>query len=87
MKKLDLLEIRGQLDNIDREIVELFEKRMRLSGEVAEFKIETGKPVYDKERETQKIDSVTGMVEDAFMKQAVSELFTQMMTISRHYQY
>ncbi|WP_349673629.1 prephenate dehydratase domain-containing protein [Lacrimispora sp.] len=87
MKKLDLLEIRGQLDSIDREIVELFEKRMRLSGEVAEFKIETGKPVYDKERETQKIDSVTGMVEDAFMKQAVSELFTQMMTISRHYQY
>ena len=63
MKKLDLLEIRGQLDSIDREIVELFEKRMRLSGEVAEFKIETGKPVYDKERETQKIDSVTGMVE------------------------
>jgi chorismate mutase/prephenate dehydratase len=87
MKKLDLLEIREQLDSIDREIVELFEKRMRLSGEVAEFKIETGKPVYDKERENQKIDSVTGMVEDAFMKQAVSELFTQMMTISRHYQY
>ena len=87
MKKLDLLEIRGQLDSIDREIVELFEKRMRLSGEVAEFKIETGKPVYDKEREMQKIDSVTGMVEDAFMKQAVSELFTQMMTISHHYQY
>ncbi|MDF2886679.1 MAG: Prephenate dehydratase [Lacrimispora sp.] len=87
MKKLDLLEIRGQLDGIDREIVELFEKRMRLSGEVAEFKIETGKPVYDKEREKQKIDSVTGMVEDGFMKQAVGELFTQMMTISRHYQY
>lgn len=87
MKKLDLLEIREQLDGIDREIVELFEKRMRLSGEVAEFKIETGKPVYDKEREIQKIDSVTGMVEDGFMKQAVSELFTQMMTISRHYQY
>ena len=87
MKKLDLLEIRGQLDGIDREIVELFEKRMRLSGEVAEFKIETGKPVYDKEREMQKIDSVTGMVEDGFMKQAVGELFTQMMTISRHYQY
>ena len=28
MKKLDLLEIRTQLDGIDREIVELFEKRM-----------------------------------------------------------
>ena len=87
MKKLDLLEIRTQLDGIDREIVELFEKRMRLSGEVAEFKIQTGKPVYDKDREMQKIDSVTDMVDGGFMKQAVSELFTQMMTISRHYQY
>ena len=35
----------------------------------------------------QKIGSVTDMVDDGFMKQAVSELFTQMMTISRHYQY
>lgn len=87
MKKLDLLEIRSQLDEIDHEIVELFERRMKLSGEVAEFKIATGKPVYDKEREMQKIGSVTDMVDDGFMKQAVSELFTQMMTISRHYQY
>lgn len=87
MKNLDLLEIRSQLDGIDHEIVELFERRMKLSGEVAEFKIATGKPVYDKEREMQKIGSVTDMVDDGFMKQAVSELFTQMMTISRHYQY
>ena len=50
MKKLDLLEIRSQLDEIDHEIVELFERRMKLSGEVAEFKIATGKPVYDKEK-------------------------------------
>ena len=62
MKTLDLQEIRKQLDGIDHEIVSLFEKRMRLSGEVAEYKIETGKQVYDKEREQQKIEAVTGMV-------------------------
>jgi len=87
MKTLDLQEIRKQLDGIDREIVSLFEKRMALSGQVAEYKIESGKPVYDKEREKQKIESVIGMVEDEFQKQAVRELFTQMMTISRHFQY
>lgn len=87
MKTLDLQEIRKQLDGIDREIVSLFEKRMSLSGQVAEYKIETGKQVYDKEREQQKIEAVTGMVEDEFHKQAVRELFTQMMTISRHFQY
>lgn len=87
MKTLDLQEIRKQLDRIDREIVSLFEERMKLSGDVAEFKIGTGKPVYDREREQQKIEAVTGMVEDKFQKQAVWELFTQMMTISRHFQY
>ncbi len=87
MKTLDLQEIRKQLDGIDREIVSLFEKRLELSGQVAEYKIETGKQVYDREREQQKIQAMTGMVEDEFHKQAVMELFTQMMTISRHLQY
>lgn len=87
MKTLDLQEIRKQLDGIDGEIVSLFAERLKLCGDVAEFKIGTGKQVYDREREQQKIDSVTGMVEDDFLKQAVRELFTQMMTISRHLQY
>lgn len=87
MKTLDLQEIRKQLDGIDREIVSLFEKRMKLSGEVAKYKIESGKPVYDKEREQQKIEAVMGMVEEDFHKQAVNELFTQVMTISRQLQY
>jgi len=39
MKTLDLQEIRKQLDGIDREIVSLFEKRMALSGQAAEYKI------------------------------------------------
>ena len=49
---MDLLEIREKLDVVDREIVRLFEERMRLCGQVAEFKIETGKPVFDAERES-----------------------------------
>lgn len=42
-KTLDLLEIRDQIDIIDKEIVELFEKRMQLSADVAEYKISTTK--------------------------------------------
>lgn len=87
MKTLNLQEIRKQLDGIDREIVELFLKRMDLCSQVAEEKIGTGKQVYDRERELEKIESVTGMAEDEFHKQAVRDLFTQMMTISRHLQY
>lgn len=55
---MDLLEIRGRLDQIDTQIEKLFEERMRLCSEVAEYKIATGKAVYDAEREKQKIESV-----------------------------
>ena len=51
-------------------------------SEVAEYKIATGKAVYDAEREKQKIESVQAMAEGEFNKQAVAELFLQMMTLS-----
>ncbi|PNV61850.1 prephenate dehydratase [Clostridium sp. chh4-2] len=87
MKELNLQEIRGQLDVIDAQIIELFEKRMQLCADVAEFKIETGKAVFDKEREQQKIAAVTGMAHGEFNKKAAEELFSQIMTISRRLQY
>lgn len=44
---LDLTQLRKEIDDIDRQIVKLFEKRMAVSEKVARFKIETGKPVFD----------------------------------------
>ena len=38
MSTFDLQEIRKQLDQVDREIVTLFGERMRLCGDVAEYK-------------------------------------------------
>lgn len=84
---MDLQEIRKQLDVIDQELVRLFEERMRLIGEVAEFKIRTGKQVLDREREQAKIASVRDLAHGEFNAQAVEELFVQLMTISRRFQY
>lgn len=84
---MDLLQIRDQLDVIDREIVRLFEERMGLIKDVAEFKIQTGKQVFDKERENAKIASVRKLAHSEFNEQAAEELFTQLMTISRRFQY
>ena len=36
---MDLQECRRQLDGIDQQLVELFEKRMKICGNVAEYKI------------------------------------------------
>ena len=41
----DLQECRRKIDEIDNQMVELFEKRMKVCEEVAEYKIRTGKKV------------------------------------------
>lgn len=87
MKNLDLMECRNKLDVIDREIVRLFEERMQVCGDVAEYKIETGKAVYDAERERQKLAAVQEMAGSEFNQVAVKEIFSQLMAISRKYQY
>ena len=42
---IDLSVSRQQIDEIDSQIVDLFEKRMAVSNEVAKYKLKTGKPV------------------------------------------
>ena len=87
MKQIDLLECRDKLDVIDREIVRLFEERMAICGDVAEYKIGTGKAVYDAERERQKIATAQSLTHSDFNKDAIKEVFSQLMAISRKFQY
>lgn len=84
---MDLLELRNELDQIDKQIVELYEKRMEVCGEVAAYKIETGKRVFDKEREMQKLQAVSAMTHNEFNAYGVTELFEQIMAMSRKLQY
>ena len=72
---MDLLEIRGRLDQIDTQIEKLFEERMRLCSEVAEYKIATGKAVYDAEREKQKIDQFRRWQRASLTSRRLPELF------------
>lgn len=84
---LDLNVIRENIDETDKAIVELFEKRMKLCEEVAEYKIETGKQVLDTTREKQKLEKVTSLATGDFNKKSVEELFKQIMAMSRKMQY
>ena len=83
----DLLELRDEIDVTDRQIVELFERRMAVSEEVAEYKISTGKKVFDKERERSKIETLTAMAHNDFNRHGIEELFSQIMSMSRKKQY
>lgn len=84
---MDLLELRNQLDGIDKSIVELYEKRMAVCEQVAAYKIETGKRVFDKEREQQKLKAVSALTHNDFNAYGVTELFEQIMAMSRKLQY
>ena len=86
-KTLDLLEIRDQIDIIDKEIVELFEKRMQLSADVAEYKISNNKEVLDPKREKEKLMTLEHYASNSFNRVGVYELFRQMMAMSRKLQY
>ena len=78
-KVLDLLEIRDQIDGIDKEIVELFEKRMQLSAEVAEYKISNNKAVWIHSGKKEKLNTLGKYASNSFNRVGVYELFRQMM--------
>ena len=84
---MDLLELRGRIDEIDQQIVALYEKRMEVSKQVAEYKIETGKRVFDKAREEEKIQKVKSLTHNDFNSHGIEELFEQIMCMSRKLQY
>lgn len=84
---MDLLELRDQIDVIDKEIVRLYEDRMEICKKVAEYKIENGKQVFDKEREKEKIKKVKSLTHNDFNSHGIEELFEQIMAMSRKLQY
>ena len=84
---MDLLDLRTQLDGIDAQIVELYEKRMGICKQVAEYKISTGKKVFDKQREMEKLATVRSLTHNEFNAHGVQELFEQIMSMSRKLQY
>lgn len=83
----DLRVLREQIDEIDRQIVALYEKRMKVSEEVGKYKIENGLKVFDKKRENDKLATVVAMTSNDFNCHGVQELYEQMMSMSRKLQY
>ena len=74
---VDLQDLRNEIDSIDRQMTELFEKRMEISRKVAKYKISTGKKVFDKEREKKVIEKAKDMTHNDFNRHGIEELFQQ----------
>jgi len=83
----DILELRDEIDRIDQEIVKLYEKRVKISEEVALYKANTGKPVLDVEREALKLMKIKDLASTPFNGQSLESIFSHIMAISRMRQY
>jgi chorismate mutase/prephenate dehydratase len=80
-----LQELRREIDGIDREIVELFRRRMDVTRRVGEYKQANGIPVLDQERERQVLQN-KGELAGEELRPAVITLFQTVMALSRRQQ-
>lgn len=82
---MDICELRQQIDEIDKELVDLFIKRMGLSAQVAQYKKEKDLPIYVPARE-QEILSALASQAGPEMVAYVAGLYETIFTLSRDYQ-
>ena len=84
---MSLQKIREQLDDIDEQILSLYERRMELCEQVGKDKLRTGKKVYDRKREEEKLAVLSEKASNERNKKGIRELFEQIMSMSRKLQY
>jgi len=82
---MNLDELRVEIDDIDKQMVELFTRRMEVCRGVAEYKRSVGKNVFDPERERKKLVSVAELAGEDMRSYAVP-LYSLMMDLSKAYQ-
>ncbi len=86
MKKLDLLEIRNRIDKIDSQLVELLEERLGIVQEVAMFKKQTGKKIFDEVREKEVINKNIKKVKNKELVYYMKIIIQDIMDVSKEYQ-
>ena len=82
---MELNQLRQEIDEIDRELVSLFIRRMNCSAGVAEYKREHGLPVLDASRERALLAKISELSGKEF-EEYTAELYKTILSLSRDYQ-
>ena len=82
-----LEEARKIINEVDREMAELFVKRMRAAEKVYQHKKKYGLPILDQARENAVIERNVEFIEDEVLKEYYIDYIKNMMSVSRAYQY
>ena len=79
-------EKRADLDQVDRELVRLFERRIGIARQIGAIKQDAGLPVLDASRERDVLASRRALLNDPELGDALEEFFKQLMQSSRQAQ-
>lgn len=82
---MDLKELRGQIDEIDDKLVQLFSERMEVSAQIADYKKANGLPIYVPAREREILQEVAEKA-GPDMANYTRVLYSMLFELSRSYQ-
>ena len=80
---MELNELRNQIDQIDKEMAVLFEKRMKIVKQIGEYKKENNLPILDKKREEEVIEKNSKYLHDEHLIRLYKEFLITLMNLSK----
>ncbi len=83
---MELTDYRDKINEIDEQMIRLFERRMEVAAEIALYKKERGLPVLDAARERQKLSDVSDKLPEDLQDYGMS-LYSLLMDLSKTYQH
>lgn len=82
----DLKQCRQDIDEIDEQILELFEKRMHIAHDVITYKLHNNQEIFQPKREKEVLEKNVARVKDEQLKEYALSFMQDMMDVSKSYQ-
>lgn len=82
----DLEKCRDEIDEIDKELVRLFEKRMQLSVDVAKYKLSNNLPILNAKREDEVIEKNKRYLSNENLGEYFEKFMYELMNVSKELQ-
>ena len=82
----ELENLRERIDTIDKELIALFEERMNVVNDIAEYKIKNNLPILNQSREDIIISKVKAIVKNKDYTDSAIDFIKDIMEISKKFQ-
>ncbi len=82
----DLEKARMRINEIDPQLVKLFEERMHAVVEIARYKKENGLPIFDQAREQENLTRNSALLKDQELTMYFLDWYQHMMDVTKEYE-